>query len=487
MFIKEVEIRGFGNLVRRKFRFNPGLNVVYGPNGSGKSTLLAFVQGIWFGFVKAGQRRLRQDPRWKSFAPHHSPEFGGRMTVGLDQGAVTIVADLKERQVMAFDELTGREITADFVGEDGYLRLGEQLTQMEQSQFEMLCFLGQNDPFEESALAEAFQGLSPLTMVTSMTLRLEEAIRWLDSENADLGTPRAYKKPRGALERERARLEDELRAWKDRGRKLEESKPPEALEEKSAETTSQRGRLLIIGGILILLAWGAYRLGFSWPVPAILAVVTMALWAVLRRRPRQLTDDTKEAYREQGRQELKAQVDEEVKAHIETLHMALQHNREACRRMDEKIEHNKKAVELLTAMRDREVDGIKPRWLRAIGAVYGELYRRPVQSIYTTKNGFQVLFQDGSMCDSGEMSQGERKLFALAYRFALCQVLEGDESLPWLLDEPFAHLDDYHSQNLSRYLEKESQTRQIVVFSCQARDVELLDFGTCMAMVEVNA
>ncbi|TCS84191.1 ATP-binding protein [Tepidibacillus fermentans] len=62
MWIESLEIYGFGKLVERTFRLQPGLNLIEGFNEAGKSTMKAFIQAVLFGFESRRNPHLRYEP-----------------------------------------------------------------------------------------------------------------------------------------------------------------------------------------------------------------------------------------------------------------------------------------------------------------------------------------------------------------------------------------------------------------------------------------
>ena len=77
MWIKHVEIAGFGKFHQQSFDFSDGLQVVYGQNESGKSTLRAFILGMLFGFPSRRYPVERYEPQATS-------QYGGSLDLVVD-------------------------------------------------------------------------------------------------------------------------------------------------------------------------------------------------------------------------------------------------------------------------------------------------------------------------------------------------------------------------------------------------------------------
>lgn len=77
MYIKELQIDGFGALAGLSCAFEAPVTVVYGPNEAGKSTLLRFIRSVLYGFANRGQPEERGEP---VFGGRH----GGRLVLRSD-------------------------------------------------------------------------------------------------------------------------------------------------------------------------------------------------------------------------------------------------------------------------------------------------------------------------------------------------------------------------------------------------------------------
>lgn len=75
------------------------------------------------------------------------------------------------------------------------------------------------------------------------------------------------------------------------------------------------------------------------------------------------------------------------------------------------------------------------------------------------------------MINASQLSRGTMDLFYLALRDALATWVIGDKELPVLLDETFAHFDDARLESALNLFSKSK--RQVILFTCQKREVEL--------------
>ncbi|NLY43077.1 MAG: AAA family ATPase [Clostridiaceae bacterium] len=72
-------------------------------------------------------------------------------------------------------------------------------------------------------------------------------------------------------------------------------------------------------------------------------------------------------------------------------------------------------------------------------------------------------------------SSGTLDQIYFAFRLALMRLLSGRETLPLILDEPFSQYDDERLKSTLSFLIKESQNRQVILFTCHKRELEMLE------------
>ena len=81
----------------------------------------------------------------------------------------------------------------------------------------------------------------------------------------------------------------------------------------------------------------------------------------------------------------------------------------------------------------------------------------------------------GKIISIEKLSMGTIDQFYLALRIALSNVLgEGSEKVPLIIDEAFVQYDDIRMLNVLEFLLEISKFRQIIIFTCQSREVEAI-------------
>jgi uncharacterized protein YhaN len=82
--------------------------------------------------------------------------------------------------------------------------------------------------------------------------------------------------------------------------------------------------------------------------------------------------------------------------------------------------------------------------------------------------------ETGAVVDLDQLSVGTQKQAYLVQRLELVRLLcSGDEALPVLLDDPFAHFDPDRLARTLEWLAEAARERQIVLFATQRRVAEL--------------
>lgn len=92
-------------------------------------------------------------------------------------------------------------------------------------------------------------------------------------------------------------------------------------------------------------------------------------------------------------------------------------------------------------------------------------------------NNLQIGINDpitGEIINVNSLSGGTIDQLYFALRFSIIKSL-ADHSLPLILDDSFIQYDDIRLENILRFLTKISKERQIILFTCQRREQDLLD------------
>ncbi|MBR0350387.1 MAG: hypothetical protein IJH76_00935, partial [Clostridia bacterium] len=93
---------------------------------------------------------------------------------------------------------------------------------------------------------------------------------------------------------------------------------------------------------------------------------------------------------------------------------------------------------------------------------------------FNEENGIMVELRNGDYMQIDNLSIGTIEQLYLSLRISMIDELS-EEKLPLFLDETFAYYDDERLQNVLIFLVKEAIKRQIFIFTCSKREIEMLN------------
>ena len=114
MYIRKLDVKGFGKLSGQVLELSDGMNIVYGSNESGKTTLQWFIRAMLYG-LKGGRASKDGLPSpFKRFKPWNGANFGGTMEYTLDNGSLfRVERDFDNNTVEVYDS-SFNNISASF-------------------------------------------------------------------------------------------------------------------------------------------------------------------------------------------------------------------------------------------------------------------------------------------------------------------------------------------------------------------------------------
>lgn len=68
---------------------------------------------------------------------------------------------------------------------------------------------------------------------------------------------------------------------------------------------------------------------------------------------------------------------------------------------------------------------------------------------------------------ANELSQATAEQLYIALRFSLAEALGGEFPSPVVIDDGFVNFDIYRTEKMARLLDQVSESRQVLLFTCQ--------------------
>ncbi|MBO4293369.1 MAG: hypothetical protein J5881_03165, partial [Clostridia bacterium] len=147
-------------------------------------------------------------------------------------------------------------------------------------------------------------------------------------------------------------------------------------------------------------------------------------------------------------------------------------NLEELKKLNLSIEITK---EILEKSYNEMKENITPKFTNNLSKIISVITNNKYNKIkYNEENGIMVELQNGDYMQIDKLSVGTIEQIYLAFRISMIDDLS-EETLPLFLDETFAYYDDERLQNVLMFLIKESQKRQIFIFTCSNREKEILE------------
>ncbi|HHX10924.1 MAG TPA: AAA family ATPase [Firmicutes bacterium] len=297
-----------------------GLNIITGDNESGKSTLAAFILGMLYGFKKEGRTRIYRTPEFERYKPWAGKEYRGVLVYEVDGKVYRIERSLEPDITRIYDNLTGEEITHEFVQDSrkeynfAQMHLG-----LSAKEFRNTIWIGQLGSVQDGDLGLEIQGkLENILQGTEEDLPFAKALAVLNVERGRIKTPRSTRAKLDVIQEQKAELTCEIEDAREREAqvrqimvelrrlKREEAELVQKAEQASRQVDSIRALLLR------QVVYQARHL--KQEIAGLEHILSQLEWA--RRLPQDLTRDLQELVR--SKQDVEARI-EEVKAELSRL------------------------------------------------------------------------------------------------------------------------------------------------------------------------
>ena len=487
MFIKHIEINGFGNLSNEKIDLTNGINIVYGPNESGKSTLQGFIFNMLFGMARSRGKASRTDDFVRYEPIGASGIYRGSMTFEAGDREYTLVRDFaaggrNDRLISASDKVQTELLEGS---------LADILDGIDKKTYMNTKGVAQGaEPDEEYIRKkirdryisnESGERQSPIVSRTLETLEKER------KETA--GRVRTIKKASDEeLERLSAKIEllkGEIRDKKaelselaeDRDTYYDEYEEPEREQKKSYAPCIVTA---LIAAFLFTASFVFDRYGKYLLIAAGVALAAVALSAVFfKRRTKDNKYDTENKYHNKEKEQRRLFI-KEIITEKEKLLSMLRSEYDKTAKEGKEADGNAKRLSaiMLAEKRIIELSGKK-------NVKFDKRFRDKIEYNYlylTGQDGVRLMFGENneiSILKNDEVipfwqsSRGTRDLIQLSERLAAAEMIVSGEQMPILLDDAFVNFDDDRLKRALIFLSNKKQ--QVILFTCQKREKNILD------------
>lgn len=145
----------------------------------------------------------------------------------------------------------------------------------------------------------------------------------------------------------------------------------------------------------------------------------------------------------------------------------------------EDIKTDLRAIDLAIKALEESKEVIQKEYGEFLVSSIGKNINKLTQGRYSTVNVKNIVNIDTINDESKEisiegLSGGTIDQFYFAWRLAVADLMSNKYNLPVIVDEPFAQYDDKRLEEAIKILGDISKDRQVIVFTCQRRDIDIL-------------
>lgn len=529
MIIKELYLKNFGKFSDRHFLIEDGIHIFYGENEYGKSTIYTFIKAMFFG-MERGRGKAALHDEFTRYEPWENPNYYAGVMFFESGGKcfrLERTFDRYTRSASLICEDDGEELSI----EDGDLEM--LLGGMTAEAFENTIAIGQLSAKPGNALAEELKNYAANyyetgsgTVDLSGTLELlRQRRRSVQQEIKELSEKQEKKsalvrqecqyisKDAEKLRRELEDNQEKINSLGQTRQELEsevENKDTEdverAIQNKLDSTESSTGRSLISVGILGVIAgvagriWSAFMgngglLGsgaisvMSW-IFLVLGLILACAGIVKLFQQKPLPDNVDEELETPKGQPLQHESErylqklewenQRIKAEWKEKQVRFQNLQEQLAEL-EIPDHQLRSLrttdaalklaeeKLLKAARSM-VLGFGDVLNQKASEVLGEITDGRYTKLLIDEHLAMTLFEEGRRIPVERVSCGTIEQVYFSLRMAVIELLY-EEPLPVIFDEAFAFYDEKRLKSTLKWLSE--QQRQVIIFTCQKRELEI--------------
>lgn len=511
MRLTELELKHFGKFHQKTIALQDGVNLISGENEAGKSTVCAFLKAMLFGMERGRGRAAAKDD-FTRYEPWEQPgAYAGaiRFVCGEKQFCLQRNFDKYTRRTSLVCETDGEELSE----QDGDLAI--LLDGLTAGSYENTLYIPQLgaapgvelaqelDTYAAGCYATGDSELNISAAKDTLAAKRKEADRQIRALLQE------KQRKREGVEQEAAYVWRELHHMDSEAeeirRELVRRESERAARKKKAPEEWIRYRPLddyrpskwrvhpleiLLLAVVIGVAFGFLPTPWNSIITVILALLSIIyVWNRMKlgKHPERETADEEEGASADAagealipteklvwKQEHLRQEQQEKQTEYENL-------QEKLREMDElgadygTIDRRRRALELAAERMDQLSAGLRQEVTEKLNGRASEILSDLTDGKYrrlTVDEGLRLsVLTGGRMLAVERLSRGTLEQIYFSLRMAAAEILYPEE-LPVILDDTFAYYDDARLERTLRWLE--ASGRQVILFTCQKREEELL-------------
>lgn len=143
--------------------------------------------------------------------------------------------------------------------------------------------------------------------------------------------------------------------------------------------------------------------------------------------------------------------------------------------LEVKRENIKRALEYLEIAYHKMKEQVTPKFTEELSKIMEKISNGKYKNVRMNTNGEMIVEQNtGEYINAENLSIGTIDQLYLSLRLATIKEIT-KENMPIILDEAFAYYDNKRLENILAYLSKEYADRQMIIFTCTKREMEILE------------
>lgn len=494
MRICELELKHYGRFSNQKFKIAQGINVIYGENEYGKTTIHSFIKGMLFG-MERGRGRASKTDEFSQYEPWDNPNYyAGKMVFEVEGRNFCIERDFdrygKRASLICMDD--GEELSVE-MGDLDMLLDGVTAGNYENTIAvgQLRIETGRDLVSELKDYATNYYGTADSDIHLEKSLNLMNSKKKLIQHKLkELQGDKEVK--RGKLEVEASYIEGEIQKEKLELNQVQQSFKQEALaEEFNGKTEGEAESRWTIHPIFYLLMLAVLVVPvfvlprpFNYLTPIVILIAEgIYVWNRFkdgRKKKRTLDEETRQQ-KQQKAERYQWQLERllsDIKEKQIMYDNLIEQMEELEKTGDEEsadqkhIEAIDMAMERLNSLSKEIHQEFGRKFSEKASLILAEITGGRYQKLYIDGNLNMSLYRGDKRISIQQVSRGTIEQVYFALRMAAADVLHKEEQ-PVILDDTFVFYDETRLANVLRWLAKNK--KQVLIFTCQHRELELLD------------